>query len=140
MYHSSSYHTFPRDYIGNLHQDLYTSMNKIDFIIMKLYTWTPDTRGLQHYPMSFSDLSTLVVTTLPRTILTCLNKGCHKLQQVSHPQELHSQINITIPMWRSLSTSSNILYLQRLRSLWQMTKLRAFASDKLWCLTMLFSK
>jgi len=42
--------------------------------------------------------------TLPSTVLTCLNNGPGRLQQVSHPQ-----VNFTIPVWRSLGVSSDIV-------------------------------
>lgn len=47
-------------------------------------------------------LSHSVSDTLPSTVFTCLNR-------VSHPQELHSQVNFFIPVWRPLGVSSDIL-------------------------------
>lgn len=47
--------------------------------------------------------------TLPSTVLTCLDNGRDRLQQVSHPPEVYSQVNFPIPVWRSLGVSSDIL-------------------------------
>lgn len=47
--------------------------------------------------------------TLPSAVLTFLDNGCGRLQQVSHLRELYSQVNFTIPVWRSLGVSSDIL-------------------------------
>lgn len=112
--HTSCYHAFPRDYIGDLQEALHTGTEKTLFF----HKVRPSSAQYMR-PAALSHLIILWYLfhagsdALPSTNLTCLNNGRGRLSRQdvagAQPQELHCQANFIIPVWSSLDVVSDIL-------------------------------